>query len=331
MAAETIGKLKNLRLETDLSQGLKIVVPGDGDWGPHAERLRDLIGASGGGSPVVVTDEGPSLAGLKDGHWVLLGSAMNNPAIMALYRRNYAFVDDFYPGADGYALRTIHNPENQGHNVLMVGASRPEGAVAGLDQLERVLGQSGPALGRINIARAPAAETKQQTHMTVSVKPVDPQVRIPEMDLEAYREEIGARFERNEGRRVVSGGIEHGLTHHLTNDKKCARMFLEALFTYEDLVRNVHDGVWPFDHMIFVYAWVWRLAFTWDLIEESEAFTDAERLRMTNILLDLARYVQGLNYFKGDGARKMEIRQNHWTYAALSMRDIGEYFRSYIQ
>ena len=32
---------------------------------------------------------------------MLLGSAMNNPALMALYRRKYVFVDDFYPGGGG--------------------------------------------------------------------------------------------------------------------------------------------------------------------------------------------------------------------------------------
>ncbi|MDP6776407.1 MAG: hypothetical protein QGI83_06560, partial [Candidatus Latescibacteria bacterium] len=148
MGSEKIDKLKDLHLETDLARVAKIVVPDADDWKPHADRLRDLIGPYCGGGPVVATDEGPSIEGLKDGHWVLLGSAMNNPAIMALYRRNYAFVDDFYPGGNGYALRTIHNPENQGHNVLMVGGSCPEGAASGLDQLERMLG-SGSPLGQI--------------------------------------------------------------------------------------------------------------------------------------------------------------------------------------
>jgi hypothetical protein len=128
MGDRQIEKLRDMHLMTDLREGADIVAPSDEEWKPVAGRLQDLICAHTGQDLPTVTGGEVSLSELKERHWVLLGSAMNNPALMALYRRKYAFVDDFYPGGDGYAIRTIHNPENRGHNVLLVGASRPEGA-----------------------------------------------------------------------------------------------------------------------------------------------------------------------------------------------------------
>src|SRR5207245_4377741 len=53
----------------------------------------------------------------------------------------------------------------------------------------------------------------------------------------------------------------------------------DVLFYYEDLVKNRYDGEWCFEHMLFIYAWTWRLFYVWDLIEESDAFSDRSEER----------------------------------------------------
>ncbi|MCK4590668.1 MAG: heparinase II/III family protein, partial [Candidatus Latescibacteria bacterium] len=312
MAEKRIEKLKEMFLTTDLSEGAEIVAPSGAEWRSLTDRLRDIIRACTGQDLSIIEGGTAQLSALKDCHWVILGSAMNNPALMAFYRRKYAFVDDFYPGGDGYLIRTIHNPEACGHNVLLVGASSPEGATAALDRLSEILEENGSRLGYMNVARS-------GTHETL----------LPDMTPEAFQERTEVAFRGNAGRGPIEQGISLGLVHHFTHDLNCARMFRDVLFYYEDLVKERYDGEWCFEHMLFIYAWTWRLFYIWDLIEESDAFTDGERLRMTNLLWGLTNYVAELPYFKGEEPPPLEIRQNHLTFAGLSMSFSAGYFKTY--
>ena len=312
VAEKPIETLKDMFLTTDLREGAEIVAPVDPAWQPLIRQLQDMLRAHTGESLPVVSGEDASVSSLGERHWVVLGNAMTNPGLMALYRRKYAFVDDYYPGGDGCVIRTVHNPENRGHNVLLVGASTPEGGKAGLDRLEGVLQDSGKVLGYTNVA---ASETHDRL--------------MPRTTPEAFREQMEAAYQGNALRGPIEQGVSLGLAHHFTHDPDCARMFRDVLFYYEDLVRNHHDGEWCFEHMLFIYAWTWRLFYIWDLIEESDAFTDEERLGMTNLLWGLTHYVAGLSYFARDEDPRLEIRQNHPTFAALSMSASAGYFKAY--
>ncbi len=307
---EQIGTLKDMHLKTDLQAGGKIVVPIGPEWQKIAERLQAVIRNNTGTTLPIVSDE--MLAGLHDGHRVMLGSAMNNAAMMALYRRQYAFVDDFYPGKDGYVLQTVHNPEGCGHNALIVGASTLDGARVAIDQLAQVLGANTGLLGYTNVSRSDVHEAM-----------------LPQLTPDVFYQRIEAGFRGNAGRGPIEQGISFGLLHHLTHDADCARMFRDVLFYYEDLVKNRYQGEWCFEHMLFIYAWVWRLFYVWDLIEESDAFSDADRLRMTQLLWGLTHYVANLPYFRGEALPPKEIRQNHSTFAALSMSFGAGYFKTY--
>ena len=310
MIPERIETLKDLHLTTDLREAV-VVAPGDSAWQPATERLRALLAEVTGRKVSVLRGAGAGLDGLDDRHQVLLGSAHCNSVIMALYRRQYAFVDDFYPGGDGYAVRTVHNPQNRGHNALLIGASRPEGAGPAIDELGALLRTGGPCLGYANLSRS-------VTHAAL----------LPRLTPAQFREKIEVGFAGNAGRGPIEHGVTLGLAHHLTGDADSARMFCDVLLYYEDQVRSHHSGEWCFEHMLFIYAWVWRLVYTWDLIEESDAFTDTERLQITDLLWGLTQYVAGLPYFAGEPP-PLEIRQNHWTFAALSMAFSAGYFRTY--
>ncbi len=313
MAETRIETLKEMHLTTDLLEGAEIMAPADAAWGPLAERLRDLIRTYAGVDIPIVTERATGRSPLpEDRHRVLLGNAMVNESIMALYRRQYTFVDEFYPGGDGYVVRTVHNPENCGHNALLVGGSTPEGAAVGLERLEEVLKQSGGCLGYTNLAESAVHEAL-----------------LPEMTPEEFQAWVAEMYENNLSYYPVDQGSFLGLVHHLTHDPNCARMFRDALFYYEDLVRNRYGGNWLFEHMLFIYSWAWRLFYVWDLIEESDAFTDAERLRITNVLWGLANYVSGTRYFEGEEPPPLEIRQNHWTFAGLSGSFCARYFETY--
>ncbi len=311
MAERKIDRLKEMHLTTDLREGAEIAAPVDPDWAPLGRRFQEMVRAHAGVDLAVV--DPACLPPLPDGrHRVLLGNAMVNDSIMALYRRQYAYVDEFYPGGDGYAVRTVHNPENCGRNVLLVGASSVEGAAAALEALEGVLKETGGRLGYTNLSQS-------EVHQTL----------LPEMTPDAFRAWVAEMYRDNLSYYPVEQATFLGLVHHLTNDPGCARMFRDALFYYEDLVRNRYGGNWLFEHMLFIYSWAWRLFMVWDLIEESDAFTDVERLRITNVLWGLANYVAGTRYFEGETPPPSEIRQNHWTFAGLSGSFCARYFEDY--
>ena len=292
MAGKRIETLKEMHLTTDLREGAEIVAPADPDWAYPGRQVKEMIRTHAGVDlPIVETAGGSPLP--EGGHRVILGNAMNNPAIMALYRRQFAFVDEYYPGGDGYVIRTAHNPENCGWNVLLVGASTPEGAAAGLAALEGVLERTAGRLRYTNLARSDSHDAL-----------------LPKMTPEAFRERGGGGVSGQRWPRVHRTGGDDGSSCTTSRTTRTApRMFRDALFYYEDLVRNRYAGEWCFEHMLFIYAWTWRLFYVWDLIEESDAFTDADRLRMTNLLWGLTHYVAGLGYFAGEEPPPMEIRQ----------------------
>ena len=309
MTPERIEQLKDMHLDTDLGEAA-VAVPDDPAWSGAADRLASVLGAATG-TPLPVAAAAGHLDELASRHVVVLGNCHINPALTSLYRRQLAFVDDWYPGGDGYALRTVHNPGNRGHNVLLVGAGTPRGAASAIDQLEAALSRHGSVLPYTNRAES-------DTHVSL----------LPGLGPEEFRRQTEEAFRGNAGRGPIERGVTLGLYHHLTGDADCARMFRDVLLYYEDQVHGRHGGEWCFEHMLFIYAWAWRLFYVWDLIEESDAFTAVERLRLTNLLWGLTHYVAGLSYFSG-GVPEPGIRQNHWTFAALSMSFGAEYFRSY--
>ena len=275
---ERIEQLKDLHLDTDLMSDVVLCVPEGADWRGAAEWLGGILEMG----PAPEAEEGGTWDLLRRTDTVMLGNAMNNPALMALYKGGYTLADEFYPGGDGFYLRTVHNPKGVGHNAVVIGAGTVKGAEAGLAQLEERLRETGGTLGYTNVARS-------GTHGALESK-VTP---------DAFRDRMEEAYLGNALRGPIESGITMGLTHHLTGDPDCARMFREVLFYYESLVQDRHDGQWGFEHMLFIYAWTWRLFYVWDLIEESDAFSDEDRLRMTSLLWGLTNHVAGLPYFRG--------------------------------
>jgi len=305
-----ITQLKHLHLVTDLSEGAEIVAPAAPAWRAVADHVRRVV-REAAGLDLPVRSDGPSdEASFAGGHRILLGSAMNNPAVLTLYRNRMAFTDDAYPGEGGFEARTIHNPFGHGRNALLLGASDVAGAAAAVERLRDALTRDGVRLSRLNAAASLSHER---------LAPSDP----PERHVERARE----AFAGNVGRGAIEGAITAGLHHHLTGDPACARIFRDVLFYYFDLVEQEHAGEWNFEHMIATYFWTSRLVYVYDLIEESDSFTDPDRLRFTNALLGLTRHTAAQPYFRQEP--ELDIRQNHSTFAALSLFSGARYFRKY--
>ncbi|MHB8902071.1 MAG: carbohydrate binding domain-containing protein [Thermoguttaceae bacterium] len=116
--------------------GAAIVVPRDD---PSCRRLgtriQQVIEDRSGVRLPIVSDDWPHAGVPLQQNLVLLGNRSTNEALGRLYDHHFCLVDLKYPGPEGYAIRTVHNPYGNGNSALIVGASDQAGLEQGVDAL----------------------------------------------------------------------------------------------------------------------------------------------------------------------------------------------------
>jgi len=130
------GRLGTTHLAKDGQSLACIVYPsGGGHWIKLAERVRDRVEQVAGVRPAVVsdveaTDDGPPVlkAEYRNRPLILIGRLGVNRAMWPAYNRFLCAVDGYYPGGDGYVVRTAANVFRDGHNHLILGGSTDRGA-----------------------------------------------------------------------------------------------------------------------------------------------------------------------------------------------------------
>ncbi len=73
---------------------------------------------------------------------VLVGGIHNNAAMLPLYGNYLSFADATYPGGDGFVVRTVAAPFGPGTQAVLVEATSPAGAKAGVARLLELLAQA---------------------------------------------------------------------------------------------------------------------------------------------------------------------------------------------
>ncbi|MBM4085400.1 MAG: cellulose biosynthesis cyclic di-GMP-binding regulatory protein BcsB, partial [Planctomycetes bacterium] len=116
-----------------------VVVRSDTDPGAAtaAERIaRGLLAKYGAAFPLVGDSAvckqrlGPVRQEYRGRNLIVVGSLESNLAVLPLYAQFLCGSDSFYPGGDGYELRTVSSPWGTGRNVIVVGASTQQGLEA---------------------------------------------------------------------------------------------------------------------------------------------------------------------------------------------------------
>lgn len=307
-----ITKLKPLCLETSLGApgSLRAAIVTGARYQTLARDLAQKIEELGGIKLRIVSDA-EALQNLKTyGNLIALGHYGNNQVLERLYFRWYLVVDGSQPGAGGYTLQTVHNPEGSGNNVIVVGGSDDAGVQRAADRLLAVVRRHGTELPRLHevelgigkeavLARAEAVADPKRVWPTLH--PMEVQQAI----------------------------AETGLLYVYTGQERFAQVYKSKLTEWlksPDLLLASDD--------------LYRTIIVWDLLEESPVFSDEQRLWITNRLLDYLRkeyapYASqsrqpNYNYDSFMSVKDQPmLRENHRARFANSFFFGGRYFEQY--
>ena len=310
--ADRIERLKDLQLETRLGDAgvpTASIVPGAHDRGLAEDlqrRIRDSLGLS-----LPIVGERDVLADLGGhGNLILLGHYGNNRVTEHFYNRWYVVVDGMQPGQGGTMLQTVHNPDGLGINLVLVGGSDDAAVAKASGQLLSRVQAQGGALPRLF-----------------------------EVELGRHRDLVLNRVTE-----VLDPEREWPTIHPMEVQKALGEAAMLYLYTADDRLLAAYKG----QLMRWLRTWLahdpyrqgasdelYRLLITWDLVEEAPAFTDAERLWITNRLWDLlvkehTPYKDNYNYEHWVAAiEKPELRDTHRARFAMAYYYGGRYFQTY--
>jgi hypothetical protein len=322
--APPVTRLKELHLLTPLVSGGKpaaaIVAP-PGRYEQAVALLQAAIREQTGCLVPVLADSDPESALPLRGHRIILGNRSTNRLTSGLYDGYYTLLDLRYPGPGGAVVQSLHNPNANERNAILVGGSDDGGVQRAAALLaERVrAAPKGPdlALGWILDVRLPEG------------------TKLPADARQAETWEASDGY-GSSGYFGWSSLSKCMAMYFMTGDEAHARQFLRLSFpdkqAFQELcdidgerIENKDDplaGAYHYNqHMTMLY---------WDLIEESPFFTDEQRLRITNALArqlehpDFAR--QGIFALRGPASR---VSSRHGQWAAIGLYCLGRYFNAY--
>ncbi|MEW6354704.1 MAG: VCBS repeat-containing protein [Planctomycetota bacterium] len=260
-----------------------------------AERVRAVSSVD-----LPVTSD-PAQADLKTLNVIALGNLLDNPVIERLYWNRYSFADKLYPGPAKFTLRSVCNPYPyaSGKNAFLVEASDDEGMLAGAEELAR------------RIAAGKDVVLPWTLYHSAYTPPT------PEKRAELRKDlKLSTEF------RGFHAAVQRYLRTPDPTQLDMAKLALDAMCrTYEEDPK--HHLTWPDET---TSEWIMP---SWDAVEESDEFSDAERLRYTNLLLlQLRSQPQHIFEYK-----KLEeatsITWNHITFPLMGLYFSARYFRAY--
>jgi len=326
-------QLKPLRLDTVVVANREpraIVCHADAPaWRTAAEQIRDAIAQATGVQVPVVADTALGEEKAWRTNMILLGHLDNNRHVARLYHSFFVCLDTGFTGRRGYIIRSVHDPFGAGHNALLVGGSFAEGtarAAASFSEKVAAAGQPGALeFGRLLELVFDPTDRQEPKTAPLTEKRRDDAVAA------ARR----AMFSPGQGRGGVARMIEHAVKYHRTGDRRQAEVYRElilAMIEYYETDSYINEeGLARYDRD-FRDSWTHSVCITWDLLEETGLFSDAERLAVTNHVLRLA--LECVLYQRYDTPHRVarwaantDIVHNHNTFPALGVYFVGHYLK----
>ncbi len=301
---EPIAELKDMHIETPLHDAV-IAMPENDRGEEWARQVQDAVREACGLEPTIMpaADARDQMAARTV---IGIGNALNNAVIELLYDRGFVYADRLYPGEGGYAVRTVHNPLGTGYNVVTASGSDAEGTALAVECLCEHI-------------REAAAETLPRI-LDIQLGP--PQSRPGPPTQDAIDARVASYLRLRESGDAPEWALNnfagYGIRYNRTGDEEWAEMYralMLALVGYWD-----EHGPWPME-------WLWDPYWAWDNAEEAPCFTDDERLRITNFLLDVGRTDR--TRYAGAFTGRNEISGGHQLDQNLCLFVLGDYFWKY--
>lgn len=329
-----IKRVKKLYLTTPLVSGGKpaAVIATPSQYLGLANALQEQIRAASGVTVPIIDDaQLASEKGIwtakgleqRQRHLIVFGNVETSRLIPILYARNYTEVDAGFPGENGHVLQTVHDPWGNGHNVVIVGGS-DQGGVRGAARALSAAISKLPRGGELALPRLMEIRASQQTLKAASLPATIPDAKAIARTVQQSREAFAQGQHTGVTRdlvRAAHGYARTGADAYAELYKQLARLMIEIYRSKP----TTYGGPWGMDADFNSTA----LITGWDVVEESPAFTEAERLEITKIVAEYASYVA--NYGNTRAAAQPGIRHNHNTFPNLGTYFAAEYFGKYYQ
>ena len=292
--------IKNPRpitLETPLCAGATVLVAAPrSEYGRRAaERIQEAL-AGLGASTALAPDPSEEALVRAEGPVFVVGNLADSKCVRGLYFRFLCATDAWYPGPKGYELRTLCNPFNTGHNIILVGYSNEAGAANAARALLARLADPLPHLFDLKVTRLPLSDDQiSQCYSCV--------------------------FEELERKATNNFGHKRGYLYYLTGDPWLGEEYRK---TWQAIVDYGYEK--PGQHL---GANVWCT--TRRLVEDTGLFSDEERLAMVHWMANWAEGKEGWRHVMACPRCKNEHipRQNHELTPAQGLAYIGDYFGMY--
>ncbi len=249
---------------------------------------------------------------------ILLGHLDNNRHVARLYHNFFVCLDTAYAGAEGYVIRSAHDPWGRGHNAILVGGSTAAGTANAAEAFAQIVADAAEGES-LTLGRQMVLEIGEEDFWT------------PEQRDAAIEQGRTTLMAPGEGRAGTSRLISFGTRYHRTGDRlagEAYRAMMHALVEYFETDPYISTEPLSRYDRDFRDAWTYRVGLLWDLCEESDLFSDDERLAFTNMVIRLMlecdlyqRYEARLDMWR----ENTEVPHNHNTFPALGAYFIGEY------
>ncbi|NOZ22231.1 MAG: hypothetical protein GXP25_14220 [Planctomycetes bacterium] len=294
---QPITKLKKLYLDTDLvREGTTRAViyhPPGLEWEKAARELSGEFEAQYGVPLAVMPDDENRTWKQEKRNIIILGNLGNSHLLRWLHYRSFIAP----PNGVKRRLRTVHDPWGQGRNVVMLG---------GIDLAS--VKENFPRLFKF---------IKKRKDGTVFI----PRVLDPPPSLSPYYKTNIADDRKNLDKMPMNYPAYHAgwvCKHYPQIGHE------DFIPLYRDCIKRLSDK------KSYVHLYLFRESRAWDVIEESPALTDEDRLMITNFFRSaVADEKEGIGYVRRSMRGHRLVQGNHPTQAACGVMVVADYLRKY--
>ncbi|MCD6360354.1 MAG: hypothetical protein J7M38_05755, partial [Armatimonadetes bacterium] len=299
---ESITHLKEMHLTTQLvadgAPTCVIAAPDTPEYLALAARLAAGIERTLGVAPPVVKAGEMTDEELAATNVISLGVFAFNAVTERLYKRELVQCDWTWPGGeDAFVIRTVHNPWLSGTNAVFLGGPGISGCRLAVDRFIELLGEAGGgAIGPIIEAHG------EQVPAPLS-----------EDEISSYATRLAGE---TSSRSMGALAARYCSAYFTSGDPGWARLFLLAMRRLDELTEaeGAADDMRACRYIFLGF----------DRVEEGPAFTDEERLELTNLFYRLARRLQ---YARATVNPSTTPHGNNWDAMAASWAAL--YFARY--